>query len=142
MFCFLGQRACLRLRRHVDDIAFGIELPAVIEAAQAAFLVAAEGERSLAVRTGLAEQAELAVAVAERDELLAEKLQRCTGAPSGVATCSDRQRRHPVAAHQPAHRRIALDATQQLVFRLRQHGRSPQSLGHRAHRAHPGSQIT
>jgi hypothetical protein len=74
MFCLFGQRARFRLRRHVDDIALGVELPAVVKAAQPALLIAAEGKRGLAVRTELAEQAELSLAVAERHELFAEEL--------------------------------------------------------------------
>ena len=119
---FSGKRARLRLRRHVDDVAVGVELPAVIEAAQSAFLVAAEGERGLAVRTGFAEQPGLAVGVAERDQLFAEQLHPHRRA---VRLCDlfGQQRRHPVAAHQPSHRRIALDPAQQFVLGLCQHGK-------------------
>jgi hypothetical protein len=95
----------------------------MIEAAQAAFLVASEGERGLAVRTGFAEQTELAATVTERDELFAEQLHAHRRA-IGLCHLFRQQRRHPVASHQPAHRRIALDPAQKLVFRLRQHGRS------------------
>ena len=115
------QRACLRLRRHVDDVAVGVELPAVIEATKAAFLVAAEGERGLAMRTGFAEHPNLAVAIAERDELFSEQLQAHRSAVR-LRDLFRQHRRHPVAAHQPPHRRIALDPAQQFVFGLRQHG--------------------
>src|SRR5215207_7550644 len=47
--------AAFRFAGLVDDIAVNIELPAVIEAAQPAFLVAAEGERGTAVDAVLTE---------------------------------------------------------------------------------------
>src|SRR5690349_19115218 len=54
----LHARAVVGLARHVEDVAVHIELPAVIEAAEAAFLVAPESERGLAMRATLAEHAE------------------------------------------------------------------------------------
>src|SRR6266404_778846 len=124
MFCLFGQSACLRLRRHVDDSAFGVELPAVIEAAHAALFVAPESERRLAVRTGLPEQAELSVAVTKRNELLAEELDphRRTVRPRHLFR---QNRRHPMTPHQAAHRGVPFDPAQQFVFDSCQHARSP-----------------
>src|SRR6185312_241100 len=56
--------------RHVDAVAAGIELPAVIDATDAALLVAAEPEIGAAVRAILIDHADYAAAVAERQQLL------------------------------------------------------------------------
>ena len=50
-----------------------IEFPAVIDAAQAAFLVAAEEQRRAAMRTIGIDQTNLALAVAEGDQVFAEQ---------------------------------------------------------------------
>jgi hypothetical protein len=60
------------LRRQVTA-AVNVELPAVIGAAQAAFLVAREIEAGSAVRAGLGERHDAAEAVAEHDEVLAQR---------------------------------------------------------------------
>src|ERR1700676_2486420 len=130
MLCLFGKRACLRLRRHVDDVTVGVELPAVVETTQAALFVASERERCLAMWTGLAEQAELSAAVAERDELLAEKLNphRRTVRPGNLFR---QQRGHPVTPHQTPHRSVTLDTAEYFVFRSAQHARfSSQAQGH------------
>src|ERR1700722_11157707 len=49
-----------RLRRHVDAGAVAIELPAVVNAPQAALFVAAEEHRRAAMRAKCIEQADLA----------------------------------------------------------------------------------
>src|SRR6266478_7537238 len=111
MPCLFGKRACLRLRRHVDDVAFGVELPAVIEATQAALFVASERERGLAMGAGLPEQAELSVAVAERNELLAEELnphRRTVGA----GNLFGKKRGHPMTPHQATHRGFTFDTAE------------------------------
>ena len=63
----------LRLVHHVDAGAGDVELPAVIDAAQAAFLVAPEVQRGATVRAEFVDQADAAFAVAERDQVLAEQ---------------------------------------------------------------------
>src|SRR6516225_11128491 len=108
MFRLLGQRAALRLGGHVDDVAFDVELPAVIETAQAAFLVASESKRGLAVRTKLAKQTELSFAVAERHEFLAKELD-AHRRTAGFCNLFGEKRRDPVTPHQSAHRRIGFD---------------------------------
>ena len=61
-----------RQARHVQAVAGDIELPAVIDAANAALLVAPEEQRGAAVRAAVVHHADPAVAVAEGDQLLAE----------------------------------------------------------------------
>jgi hypothetical protein len=110
-----------RLGRHVDHVAFHVEFPAVIEAAQAAFLVAAEGERRPAVRAELAQHAEAALGIAEDDEVFPEQ----PGADRRAVPLRHflgHARRQPVPAHHLAHRGFALDAAQQLVLLSGQHG--------------------
>src|SRR6185312_2039231 len=60
------------LARQIDAIAFDVEFPAVIDPAQAAFLVAAEEQRRGAMRAALIDEADAALRIAESDELLAE----------------------------------------------------------------------
>ena len=89
--------------RHVEAVAFDVELPAVIDAAQAAFLVAAEEQRGAAVRAAMLHDADPAVGVAEGDELLAEQQE-----PHRLAVGLQFRREtggNPVFAHQVAHRR-------------------------------------
>jgi hypothetical protein len=117
----LGNEAVGGFGRHLDHIAVHVEFPAVIKAAQAAFLVAREDQRCAPVRAVLVEHADAPLAVAEHHEILAEQahLDRCAirfGHFLGQA------RRDPVAAHDLAHRRVAFDAAQQIVFLRRHHG--------------------
>ena len=62
-----------RLARQVDAVAVGVEFPAVIDAAQAAFLVAAEEQRRAAMRAIRVDQADTPLRVAEGDQVLAEQ---------------------------------------------------------------------
>jgi hypothetical protein len=57
--------------RHVDAGALGVELPAVIDAADAAFLVAAEPEIGAAMRAILVDDPDHAARIAEREQFLA-----------------------------------------------------------------------
>src|SRR5262245_757227 len=66
--------AGLRRRRHVDALSVDRELQAVVGAADAVFLVAAEVEGRTAVGAEFIDQPDLAVAVAKGNELLAEDL--------------------------------------------------------------------
>ena len=109
--------------RHVDAAAVGVELPAVIDAADAAFLVAAEPEIGAAVRAMLIDDADHAPAVAERQQLLAhhdDLLRR----PVGFRQFLGQQHRHPEAAQQLAHRRAGAAFGQELVVFCAEHGRS------------------
>jgi hypothetical protein len=111
----LGETALRRLGRHLDHVAVHVHLPAMIEAAQPAFLIAAEGERHPAMRTIFVDHAKPALAVAKHHEILAEQsdLQRRA---IRLGHLLDQAGRHPVAAHDLTHRRVALDAAQQVVF--------------------------
>ena len=86
----LQQRcAAAGLRGHLEDVAVHVELPAVVEAAQAALLVAAEDERGAAVRAVLAEHAERPFVSRNTTRSSPSRRER-TGAPSVSATSSDR----------------------------------------------------
>ena len=111
----------------------------MIEATQAAFLIAPERERSLAVRTGLAEQTDFSIAVAERNELLAEQLNPHRRAV-GAGNLFGQKRGHPVPAHQAAHRSFTFDTAQQFVFLCGQHARSPLRQQRDIACAHRGAQ--
>ncbi|MET4846494.1 hypothetical protein ABIF62_006989 [Bradyrhizobium japonicum] len=86
-------------------MAFGVELPAVIAAADAVFLDLAIVERGAAMAAARVQQAGAAMLVAEQHQILAERthLLRRVG---GVADQPDRM---PVAAQQFSHRRAAHD---------------------------------
>ena len=93
----------------------------MVEAAQAAILVAREHQRGAPVRTIFVEHADAAIAVAEDDEVLAEQAdldRRAVGLRHFLGQAGG----DPVPAHDLAHRRIALDAAQQVIFLLRHHG--------------------
>lgn len=124
MLDLLGKAALGRLGDHLQDVAVHVEFPAMIEAAQPAFLVAAEEQRGLAVRAELAEHADPPVRVAIGDQILAEKPD-----PDRRAITLDEllgeQGGRPVPPHQLPHRGIALDPREDLVLLLRQHDGLP-----------------
>mgnify|MGYP001141747806 CR=1 FL=1 len=109
----LGARAG-RLGRAIDDASRHIHLPAVVEAAQTAFLVAGQRERGAAVRAVEIEHAELAVGIAERDEVLAQKAER-RGLAVRLGDFLGQAGRDPVRTHEATHRRIAFDPAQEIV---------------------------
>jgi hypothetical protein len=98
--------------RQVDALAGDVVLPAVVRAAQATFLVATEEQRHAAMRAELVDQADAALRVAERDQLLAEDLHPHRRAV-GLGHFAGEQHRHPVAAHQLAHGGAGAGAHQQ-----------------------------
>ena len=115
----VGEALVLGQVRLVEAVAFDVELPAVIGAAEAAFLVAAEEHRGAAVRAAVIEDADAALAVAEGDQLLAQELDAHR---RGVGLQLPRQAgRHPVFAHQLARRRARPDPGQDVVVLHRQH---------------------
>ena len=122
-----GEAAFAGFGGHVDDVAVHVEFPAVIEAAEAALLVATEGEGGLAVGAGLAEHAEAAVAVAEGDQVLAEQAD-ADGVAVGTRHLLGQHRGDPVAAHHAAHRRVGLDPAERLVLGVGEHGGCTPSL--------------
>ena len=111
------------LGRRLDHAAGHVDLPAVIEAAHAVPLDAPERQRGAAVGAELVEEADPAVLRAEGDVVLAEEahLRRCLPVHE---MRRERERDPVVLAHEPAHRCVAVDASQQLVLRSRDHGAS------------------
>src|ERR1044071_6351888 len=127
-----------RLVHLVDTVTRDVEFPAVIGAPEPAFLIAPEPQRNAAVRAEFVDKADPAVAVAERDEVLAEQLD-----PDRRAVGLGNLRRHaggdPISPHRLAHRRPGADAGDQFVFLwwqhrrsswLRRRGRALQAAGH------------
>src|SRR5580698_5505026 len=99
---------------HVETVALGVELPAVIGATQPAFLVAAKKQRGAAMWAAMVEDADLPGAVAERDQLFAEQHQPQRGA---VRLELRRQTgRDPVLPQQRAHRCAGADPGEEFVF--------------------------
>ncbi len=105
--------------RHVDAIAVHVEFPAVIDAAEAVLLVAAEEQRGAAMRAAVIHDADPAGAVAKRDQPLAEQQEAQRRA---VALQFRRhRRRQPVLPHQLAHRGAGADPDQILAVLLFAH---------------------
>jgi hypothetical protein len=97
------------LRRHVDDVAVDVHLPAMIEAAQAAFFVAAERQRGATMRAMLVQDAHAPFGIAKGHQVFAQEAHAhrraiALGDFLGQA-CGD-----PVTAHQLTHGRVTLDA--------------------------------
>ena len=109
-----------RLVQLIEAIAFDVELPAVIDAAQPAFLVAPEKQRHAAVRAEFVDEADAAVAVAERDEVLAQQLHPDRRAV-GLGDLARQAGRDPIPPHRIAHRGARSDAGDQFVFFRWQH---------------------
>src|SRR5580704_8103274 len=116
-----------RLIELVDAIAFDVVFPAVIDAAQPALLVAPEKQRHPPVRTELVDQADAALAVAERHEVLTQQPDP-HGRAVGLGDLACQAGRDPIPPHRVAHRAALPDAGDQFVFLGWQHGRlSPHS---------------
>ena len=99
----------------------------MIQATQAAFLVAAEDERCAAMRAVLVQHAQAAGGVAEGHELFTEQPhahRRAVALRDFFREASG----NPVAAHQAAHRRIALDPAEEVVVLGSEHGSSVAAL--------------
>ena len=121
----LAEAACGRLRGHLDALPGHVVFPAVIGAAQAVLLVAAEPQRHAAMGAEFVHQAEPALRVAKGDQPLAEQLHlhRRTVRPRQFLR---HQCRDPVAAKQLAHRRAGAGAAQIFVLFVRDHVGSPE----------------
>ena len=109
-----------RLVRHLDAVAVHVELPAVIDAAQAALLVAGEMERGAPVRAFLVEDADPPFRIPERDKVLAQQPQAHRVAIGPRQFLRDHGR-NPEPAEQLAHRRAGADPAQQFVVFRFQH---------------------
>ena len=116
----LDEAGFRRFGRHLEDVAVHIDFPAVVKAAQAAFLVAAVDQRRAAVRAEFIEDADPTVGIAEDDEVLAEEPDLDRSAV-GLWHFLDQAGRNPMMPEDAAHRRIAFDTAHQVVFLGRQH---------------------
>ena len=103
----------VRHRGQFHALAVEVEFPAVIRAADAAFLVAPEKERCAAMGAELVDERRTALAVAEGQQLLAEDPDAHLGAV-GPGNFPRRQDRDPVPAHELAHRGVRADPHQHL----------------------------
>src|SRR4029434_446210 len=113
-------RGSRRFRWHVHHVAFDIELPAVIEAAQTAFFVATERKRGAAMQAIFSEHPELSVGIPEDDQVLTEQ-PRSRRRTIGLGNFLGHAYRKPVATHNAAHGRMALDSAKKLVLLSCQH---------------------
>jgi hypothetical protein len=100
--------ATIGLAGLLQAMAFGVELPAVIAAADAIFLDLAVIERGATVAAAGVEQADLALAVAEQDQILAE----CPDFAGNVGGVGRQTDWVPVAPQQFAHRGATADLGQ------------------------------
>jgi len=121
MFDLVHQGAAFRFGRHRDDVAVHVHLPAVIKAAQTAFLVASIEQRGSAVRTKFVQQAEPTVRIAERDIAFAERFDQQRRAIT-LGNFLDEANRRPVLTHELSHRLIRSDLRQDIVFFGGKHG--------------------
>ena len=110
--------AAVGLAGLLEAMALGVELPAVVAAADAVFLDLAVIERGAAMAAARVQQADAAVLVAEQHQILAEHA-HFSGDIGGVGDEPDRV---PVAPEQFAHRRAAADRGQFGPGRGRLHG--------------------
>ena len=108
-------RACCRLRRQVDAFAVGVEFPAVIDAAEAAFLVAAKEQRRAAMRAIRVDQTDSSLRVAESDQVLAEQPHAHRRAVF-LGQFGGQRRRLPIAAEQLASRRAGTHPDEALLI--------------------------
>src|SRR5439155_8452156 len=91
------------LVRHIDAAAVHVVLPPVIRAAETAFLVAAQEQRSAPMGTNLIDDPDAALRVAEGDQILAQE-SHALGWAIRFGQLVVKKRRHPVAAQQSTHR--------------------------------------
>ena len=120
----LERLARIGLARHIHHIAVHVEFPAVIETAQTAILVPAEGERRTAMAAEFIDRAETALCIAEHDQVFTQQ------AHTGRFTIAfghffRHAGRNPVLAHNAAHRRGGFDKAQKVVFFPGNHDASP-----------------
>ena len=110
----------LRLVHLLDAIAFDVELPAVIDAPQAGFLVASKPQRGAAMRAELVDEPDAALAVAKTDELLPEQLNAHRRAVR-LRHFARKEGRNPIPPQHIAHRRARSYSRHQLVLFACQH---------------------
>jgi len=117
----------LRLVHLVDARTLCVELPAVVDAAQAALLVAGQPERGAAMRAKFVDESHAAAAVAEGDKVLAQQPHPDRRSVR-LRQLAGHGRRHPVAAQRFAHRRPRADAGDQFIVLRGKHRFAPFSL--------------
>ena len=100
--------------RQIDAIAVHVELPAVIDAADAALLIAAPEQVGAPVRAVGIQNAHAAVAVAERNQIFA-KYAKPDRRAVRLRHLGDQHHRQPEPPEQVAHRGSWADANQQFV---------------------------
>jgi hypothetical protein len=105
--------------RHVEAVAFSVELPAVIDAADAALLVAPEEQRCATMRAAVIHDADATRRIAKADQLLAQQHQ-ADGIAVGLELRRQR-RRNPILAHELAHRRAGADVHQLIAILVGSH---------------------
>jgi hypothetical protein len=104
----------------VDAATVDGEFPTVIDATQPAFFIAAEEQRSPAVRTIFIQKPDAALRIAKGDQILAQQPHAYRRA-IGLGDLAPEQRRNPVPSHRFAHRGTGRHPGDQLVFLARQH---------------------
>src|SRR5439155_6675797 len=119
----VGHAAGGRLGRHLEHVALDVHLPAVIQAAQAALLIAAEHQRSTAVRTVLVHHTDTPIAVAKDHEVFA-KGTRLDRRAARLGDLPYQAYGRPIPSHELPHGGFTLHQTQQFVFFLGHHGNS------------------
>ena len=117
---FGGEIAVGGFVHHIGALAVDVEFPAVIDAAEAAFLVAAQPEGGESVGAEFLEESDAAPGVAEGDQVFAQEFE-ADGFAVGFGQFPGQEGGCPVAAHQVAHRGAGADAGQGDVVGLRNH---------------------
>src|SRR3546814_10595449 len=100
------------------------EFPAMIDAADSAFLYPAEQQRCAAVAAMFGERSKGALGVAEHDEAFAANFDRKRDA-IGLGQLGREHHRKPIMAERLAHRRVGTDAADQLVIGFTEHDACP-----------------
>jgi hypothetical protein len=117
-------RAVGGLGRHLHHIAFDVEFPAVIEAAQPAIHVAREQQRRAPMRAIFVEHPDAALAVAKHHQVLGQQA-HLDGRAVRLGHLLRQAGRDPVPAHDLPHRGVTLDAAQEIDFLCGHHGGAP-----------------
>jgi hypothetical protein len=111
----LAEAALRGFRGHLNALAVHVVLPAVVRAADAVLLVAAEVERHATVRAELVDEAQLPGGVAEGDHALAHALD-AHGRAVVFRQLPRQQDGQPVAAEELAHGRARPGAGEEFVL--------------------------
>src|SRR5262249_15894910 len=117
----LAKAALFGLGRQVDALPGHVIFPAVIGAAQAAFLILAEPERDAAMCAKLVDQADAPFTITKTNQAFAHQLGPY-GWAIGFGNFRRQQKRRPIAAEQFAHQGARTDTTQLIVLLTRHHG--------------------